>query len=217
MGQKLAFTNYGYTVFETEERKVNVEEVKVVPLILRLDVSGQPLGWLNWQGAVVMYAKDRIAWTMGDHKFRVYGGVNRLTRERSFVDINSIIAVKGINKAKRYGTVPPLTNKALFRRDSHLCMYCGREFADQLLTRDHVIPTSKGGRNSWMNTVTACKRCNSFKGDRLLDECSMQLLALPYVPNHAEYIALRNSGRILADQMKFLKPGFTKHCRWVDP
>ena len=188
----------------------------MVPLILRLDVSGQPLGWLNWQGAVMLYTKDRVAWTMGEHQFRIRGGLNRVTSERSYLDINSIIAVKGVDKSKRYTSAPPLTNRALFRRDSHLCLYCGREFTDHLLTRDHVVPTSKGGGNTWTNVVTACKRCNHFKGDRLLHECGMKLLALPYVPNHAEYLALRNSGRILADQMEFLKPGFSKHCRWIE-
>ena len=36
----------------------------------------------------------------------------------------------------------------------------------------------------------------------------MELLALPYVPNVAEYLALINSGRILGDQMDFLASQF---------
>jgi len=185
------------------------------PLILRLDMSGQPLGWMHWQDAVVLYAKDRIGWSMGEHQFRVYGGLNRVSGSRSFIDIHSIVAVKGVDKNFRVRTVPPLSNSELFRRDQHICLYCGREFPVSELTRDHVVPRSRGGKNTWTNVVTACRRCNHYKGDRLLSECSMQLLALPYMPNHAEYLALRNRRRILADQMDFLKAGFTRHCRWA--
>ena len=41
----------------------------------------------------------------------------------------------------------------------------------------------------------------------------MELLALPYVPNFAEYLALTNSGRILGDQMDFLKKSFGSNSR----
>ena len=187
----------------------------MVPLILRLDVSGSPLGWVNWQGAVMLYAKDRVAWSLGENRFRIHGGYNRLTGQRSFVELSSIVAVRGMDKSMKYQIQPPLNNRALFRRDRHMCMYCGQSFSEGQLTRDHVVPSSRGGKSSWTNLVTACKRCNHFKGNHLLDECGMQLLALPYTPNHSEYLALRNSGRILADQMEFLKAGFSKDCRWV--
>jgi len=41
----------------------------------------------------------------------------------------------------------------------------------------------------------------------------MELLALPYVPNYAEYLALINGGRILGDQMDFLKRSFSRNSR----
>ena len=188
----------------------------MIPLILRLDISGLPLGWIGWQEAIILYSKDRIGWTAGEHQFRFYGGVNRITQKRSSIEIHSIVAVKSADKKLRIRTVPPLTNRELFRRDQHLCMYCGRVFKECMLTRDHVMPRSRGGKNTWTNVVAACKRCNHVKGNRLPQECGMPLLALPYTPNYAEYLALRNSSRILADQMAFLKAGFTRHCRWVE-
>ena len=39
------------------------------------------------------------------------------------------------------------------------------------------------------NVVVACRRCNHFKGSRLLQECSMELQALPKA-NFAEYLVL---------------------------
>tara|TARA_A100000164_G_C21631287_1_gene641355 strand:- start:419 stop:598 length:180 start_codon:yes stop_codon:yes gene_type:complete len=47
----------------------------------------------------------------------------------------------------------------------------------------------------------------------LLEECRMELLALPYQPNHAEYLALSHSGRILGDQMAFLRKQFSSNSR----
>jgi hypothetical protein len=72
---------------------------------------------------------------------------------------------------------------------------------------------SRGGSDMWDNVVAACRRCNHWKGDRLLHECSMELMALPYVPNFAEYLALINSGRILGDQMDFLRTQFSRESR----
>jgi hypothetical protein len=43
----------------------------------------------------------------------------------------------------------------------------------------------------------------------------MQLVALPYKPNNAEYLALINSRRILGDQMEFLRSQFSKNSRFL--
>ena len=91
-----------------------------------------------------------------------------------------------------------------------LCSYCDDAPATE---RDHVVPKSRGGSDLWDNVVAACRRCNHWKGDRLLHECSMELMALPYVPNFAEYLALINSGRILGDQMDFLRTQFSRESR----
>ncbi len=44
----------------------------------------------------------------------------------------------------------------------------------------------------------------------------MELLALPYRPNHAEYLALTHSGRILGDQMAILRRQFSSGSRLFD-
>lgn len=179
------------------------------PLILRLDVTGQPVKWIPWQEAVVIYARKMVAWTAGDKVFSLRGGTSRLTGEQSIVTINSIVAVRGENRLVHKRHIPPLTNRELFRRDDHICLYCGRDFSEHVtdLTRDHVKPISKGGKDHWANVVTACRRCNTHKGGRVPEQANMPLLAIPYVPNLAEYLFLRNR-RILADQMEFLRAQF---------
>jgi len=178
-----------------------------LPLILRLDVTGRPVRWVPWQEAVCLYTRDRVAWTAGEHTFALHGGYSRVTGVQTVIEVNSIIAVRGEYRRSFSRMVPPLNNRALFRRDRHTCMYCGLEHPDQELTRDHVVPMSRGGRDGWSNVVTACKRCNAHKGRRTPDEAHMPLLAVPYAPNMAEYLVLRNR-RILADQMEFLKSQF---------
>ncbi|WP_035205204.1 HNH endonuclease [Isoalcanivorax pacificus] len=183
--------------------------------ILRLDIAGTPMEWLHWQDAACLYARGLVTWTLGDVIYRVRGGISRCTGERSEMQLHSIIACDGrINPHPR--TRPPLTNRALFRRDQNICLYCGQPFSDQSLTRDHIVPTSRGGRDTWLNVVAACRRCNQHKGSRLLEECNMELLALPYVPNMAEYLALINSHRIRGDQMEFLRSQFSRQSRWLE-
>jgi 5-methylcytosine-specific restriction endonuclease McrA len=80
------------------------------------------------------------------------------------------------------------------------------------LSKDHIVPKSRGGENSWMNVVTSCRDCNSTKGSKTLKEAKMELLYLPYVPSHYENMILQNRN-ILADQMEFLLAGVPKHSR----
>jgi len=175
-----------------------------LPLVLTLDAHGVPHRWITWQHACFYYAKDQVAWSLGENAFTVYGGMNRLTGVRSEITASSIIAVKGKAMAmKSFNHVPPLNNRELFHRDRQICAYCADLFSSAKLTRDHIKPFSKGGKDTWMNVVTACRACNERKSDRTPEGAGMELVYLPYVPNRAEYLILTNR-RILADQMKFL-------------
>lgn len=182
--------------------------------ILKLDVSGLPVGWIPWQEAACLYVKELVAWEVGEHRFSIKGGLSRLTGLRSSVDINSIIAVRGTRPTYYYDQTPHLTNRELFRRDRGMCMYCGQTFPDGELTRDHVIPRTQGGVDTWTNVVACCRRCNGTKGGRTPEEANKPLLAVPFAPNSAEYLALKNR-RILADQMEFLKKQF-RHDSLMD-
>ena len=175
-----------------------------LPLVLTLDTHGVPHRWVTWQHACFYYAKDQVAWTLGEQAFTVYGGTNRLTGERSAITSSSIIAIKGKAMAmKSFNQVPPLNNRELFHRDRQICAYCADSLPSTKLTRDHIKPFSKGGKDTWMNVVTACRGCNERKSDRTPEGAGMELVYLPYVPNRAEYLILTNR-RILADQMEFL-------------
>lgn len=184
------------------------------PLILTLDSSGQANKWVDWQDAVVYQAKGLVAWSLGEIEFTFHGGKSRLTGEQSTITTASIIAIKG-TASKRAHKAPTLSNRILFRRDKHMCAYCGKVYGADKLTCDHIHPVSKGGKNTWTNCVTACKGCNHYKSDRSLQELDMQLLYVPYTPVRAEALLLGNR-RILVDQMDFLLNTIPENSRAHD-
>jgi 5-methylcytosine-specific restriction endonuclease McrA len=69
-------------------------------------------------------------------------------------------------------------------RDGRRCAYC----RGHATTVDHVIPRSRGGTDSWLNTVAACPTCNHRKGDRTPAEARMPLLVKPHVPSWASVL-----------------------------
>ena len=180
--------------------------------ILVLDSRGTPQSWVKWKAAVRYRVKGLIAWSCGDEAV-FHGGWSRMSGAQSTVAVPSIIAVRGASRLVRAGgRVPYLTNRCLFGRDLHICGYCGVKFPADKLTRDHIIPVSRNGKDVWSNCVTACKRCNNKKDDRLPEECGMQLLYVPYVPDTNEALLLQNRN-ILAVQMEFLNDYLPRHSR----
>ena len=180
--------------------------------LLSLDAHGRVLDWINWQDATCLYARDAVAWTLGDPCLRVHGGTSRLSGEQSMIELHPIVASRGHARAQALSPTPTLTNTALFARDAHLCLYCGQQFARPQLTRDHVLPLSRGGRDVWENVVSACFHCNSRKGSRTPQQAHMPLLAVPYRPSWIEHLILSNRN-ILADQMAFLKAQLPKRSK----
>ena len=70
--------------------------------------------------------------------------------------------VRYVKTAFQYARSPAWSKRGVLRRDAHRCAYCSGK-AD---TVDHLLPQSRGGRNSWLNTVAACTRCNHAKANR---------------------------------------------------
>ncbi len=180
--------------------------------VLQLDVSGRPQAWISSKEAATLYASDAVAWTLGSACQVMRGGVQRSTGKQSRIEVHPIIAVRGAVPSRAWRQAPALSNPKLFQRDRDVCAYCGRSFSFESLTREHIVPVSRGGKDSWMNCITACKTCNGHKGNRLPEEARMTLLFLPYVPSLHEDMILRGR-RILADQMEFLLASVPRSSR----
>ena len=179
--------------------------------ILRLDCSGHPIDWICAHDAALLMSKNQVVWTLGEVAAVLRGGWNNKGRQ-SRLEVPAIIASEG--KQMNFDVSPALDNKALFRRDQNLCLYCGHTFVDRHLSRDHVIPQCQKGPDIWENVVTACKRCNQAKGGRTPEQAGMKLLAVPFVPNPFEFMYLENR-HIIADQMDYLKTRFTNRRNWA--
>jgi hypothetical protein len=180
--------------------------------ILRTDLAGMPMEWIDYKAAARLYFLGQVAYTCGEPMLLLRGGLNARTRIQSELRIHSIIATQGAHHAPTRladDYSPPLSNHTLFQRDDHLCLYCGGRFSARSLSRDHVRPVSKGGKDRWNNVVTACIRCNNYKAGRTPEDAGMQLLAVPFTPTHVEYIYLMGRN-VLADQMAFLRAHFPR-------
>ena len=61
-----------------------------------------------------------------------------------------------------------MKRNGIYGRDGFRCVYCGLEFPEDELTLDHVEPRVRGGDRSEGNLVTACRGCNTLKGQQRL-------------------------------------------------
>jgi 5-methylcytosine-specific restriction endonuclease McrA len=181
-------------------------------MVLRTDIAGMPLEWIDYREAARLYHQEQVAYTCGSLIYRLYGGINARTGLRTVVAVSSIVATIGHTGNPgntRDDYVPPLNNETLFRRDAYLCLYCAGRFPVRELSRDHVRPFSQGGRDVWTNVVAACRHCNNFKAWRTPEQARLQLIAVPFTPTYAEYIFLKGR-RVLTDQMAYLQAHFPR-------
>lgn len=137
--------------------------------VLLTNSSGLPIKWVTPEIAVVYHCKELVNYSFGDETLTLFGGVNK-SNVVSRIDLKPIISVQGFNHCKFRSRTPHVKNSVLFARDGYKCAYCNNEFAADQLSKDHIIPVSRGGKNTWVNLITACKRCNSNKGNKHLQD-----------------------------------------------
>lgn len=166
---------------------------------LALNASFEPLTIVPMRRAVRLVI-DRKAEILEVEQGRVFRS------ERREVPCPTVI------RLVRYVHVPrnfrrQVTNTFLFARDGYRCQYCGRHrhqlTGRQFLTRDHIVPLSRGGDNSWGNVVTSCSPCNNKKGNHTLSEVGFTVLARPREPDYVTLVwAVR---KVTAVQAKYIR------------
>ena len=131
---------------------------------------------------------------------------------RRFRSETRIVPCPAVIRLVRYVHVPrrfrrQVTNTVLFARDDYSCQYCGKHKKElrgrQFLTRDHIVPLSHGGDNTWENVVTSCSPCNNRKGDRLPREVGLKLLNEPGQPNYVHLVWVVR--RVTGAQAKYIR------------
>jgi len=112
--------------------------------------------------------------------------------------VHGPIRVPTVIVAVNYAKVPKKRSKLCARsireRDDNRCQYTGRVLPPDEGSLDHVLPRSRGGKNSWDNLVWSSKEVNARKGNRLPHEAGLKLLATPRTPKELPATAaIRNA------------------------
>jgi 5-methylcytosine-specific restriction endonuclease McrA len=112
--------------------------------------------------------------------------------------------IVAVNYAKVPKKRPKLCAKTIRERDRNRCQYSGRALRPEEGSLDHVVPRSRGGRDSWENLVWASKEVNQRKADRLPHEAGLKLLSVPRAPKELPVSALIRNPRDVEDWKLFL-------------
>ncbi len=108
--------------------------------------------------------------------------------ERKIRTVKKEYSYPSVIRLRRYINLPykniVLSRHNIMKRDGNRCLYCG---SNHNLTIDHVLPRSRGGRDTWENLATACNECNVRKGDLTPDEANMELSQEPFQPVHITF------------------------------
>jgi hypothetical protein len=181
--------------------------------VLQLDITGLPQAWISVEQAACLVATDAVVWSAGEQPMAVLrGGFNTATGRQSVLAVPPIVALRGASRINLFDVVPTFGKAKLLKRDRHTCAYCADVQDARALTVDHIVPASRGGALSWMNTVAACRPCNSRKADRTPDEARMPLLFAPFVPSRFEDFILKGR-HIRADVHDWLAARLPKGSR----
>jgi 5-methylcytosine-specific restriction endonuclease McrA len=166
---------------------------------LALNASFEPLTMVPVRRALRLVIDGKAEIVEADHDAVIRSERLRLPRPAV------IRLVKFVHVPRRFRR--QVTNTFLFARDEYRCQFCGRTQRDlrdrECLTRDHLVPLSRGGSNAWTNVVTACSSCNTRKGNLLPEEVGMHPMRAPVEPHfvHLSW-AVR---RLTAIQTKYIR------------
>jgi len=138
-----------------------------------LNASYEPLSIVSAKRGLILVIEGK-AFITEQHP---NGVVRSVTKK--FPLPTQIVLKEYVKSRPAYRVPAQLTQKNLFIRDNYTCQYCGRQKRDlkdsEYLTRDHVVPTRRGGKDEWNNVVTACNACNNKKADYTLNEAKEYL------------------------------------------
>lgn len=145
-----------------------------------LNASYEPLAIVTAKRGLILVIEGR-ATIIQEHPDHVVHSPNDIWAVPTQIVLKDFVKSRSTHRVNAI-----LTQRNLFIRDGYKCQYCLRYRAElkhhEFLTRDHVHPQSKGGKDTWTNVVTACSTCNNKKADMLLEDTSLTLKKTPLVP-----------------------------------
>lgn len=158
----------------------------------------EPITVISWQRAIRLQVLDKVevveTWDREVRSVRLAQRVPAVVRLLTAFSLHRQIV--------------KFSRQNVLARDRCQCQYCGVRQPAGLLTLDHVMPRSRGGKTSWDNIVTACAECNSAKANRTPREAKMQLRREPRRPHWLPMVALTVA-------RQGLPPVWTAYCYGV--
>ncbi len=142
---------------------------------LVLNAGYEPLAVVSFKRALLLVMNEKATVILHDEGNPVHGTTGDWVRP-------SVILLTRYVRTPRVHQVP-VSRRGVLRRDEHRCAYCGKSAG----TIDHVLPRSRGGRDTWENLVACCLRCNNVKGDRTPQEMGWELSLVPSPPRGAQW------------------------------
>jgi 5-methylcytosine-specific restriction endonuclease McrA len=177
--------------------------------ILKLNASYFPIATANWKDVMVDIVSG-VCYPMDiNYEFDENGNVDKtkisyMNVVRSFKEWESLPIREFdeyVRSAKNVYRLPPIvvcskydkivhkkvvfpTKANIWRRDNYTCGYTGKILDKNNVSTDHIIPSSRGGENTWENLITCDKTLNTWKGNRTPKECGLKLLWKPTKPKN---------------------------------
>lgn len=197
--------------------------------ILKLNANYFPIAIANWKnvmvdiisGAVfpvdVSYEtdesgkinKDKIEWISVIRNIKDWENLpirefdEYVNTPKTTYRLPSMVICANYNKIMHKKVLFP-TKANIWKRDNYICQYTGKKLTKENLSVDHVLPSSRGGKNTWENLVTCDKQLNSWKSDRTPKECNLKLLAKPTKPSNGMVFSfMREEWEMFVDSGEF--------------
>jgi 5-methylcytosine-specific restriction endonuclease McrA len=150
--------------------------------VLLLNASEEVINVIDWMKAVklLMAGKATKPYNYEDyHEITTSSGVFKLP--------TAIVLIEYVRIPYRKCK---LSKKNLYNRDNGMCQYCSKKLTKASFTIDHILPKSRGGKNTWENMVSCCRACNVKKKNRTPSEAHMKLLSVPGLP-HKDFVLIK--------------------------
>lgn len=179
-----------------------------MPQVLKLNSAYMPLEVISLKKAINLIERKKA------EVVEIYEGKYLNTFKQVYEMPAVIRLVSFVCPKKDMKFIKPMTRQNIYDEFKGTCAYCGSHVSRQNMTIDHIIPRSSGGQSSWLNLVVACKKCNTKKGCKSLEESGMKLLQKPRVPILADSFQKGMIQKLKAIKWITSKKEFLSYLYW---
>lgn len=178
--------------------------------VLVLNKTYSPINVCSIKRALSMLIQDKAEvvtveeGTYCNYDIHSWSEFSQVKRELNFLNddeellalYDGQIIIPRVIRVLHYGKVPSrkvrLNRKNIYLRDNNTCQYCGKQFEQEDLNLDHILPRAQGGTSTWLNLVCSCYKCNTKKAAKTPEQAGMKLIRKPYEPKGGSFFNVNN-------------------------